>query len=129
VTRVCARLGTSGTGRRWWSSGGAAPRGAQKAGSGVLRFGTTDDTTKQTETETEARPLLRVIGVRISGVGPAPGARLQARERATSCPGVQQTPLIDNNGGAFYFRSRGGTTLEAMTPGVHFPNRSRNASG
>ena len=28
-----------------------------------------------------------MIGVRISGVGPAPGARVRARERATSCSG------------------------------------------
>ena len=54
---------------------------------GVLRFGTANDTTEQAEAKQKSRPLLRVIGIRISGVGPAPGARSRARERATSCSG------------------------------------------
>ena len=52
---------------------------------GVLRFGTANDTTEQAEAKQKSPPLLRVIGIRISGVGPAPGARSRARERATSC--------------------------------------------
>ena len=44
---------------------------------GVLRFGTANDTTEQAEAKQKSRPLLRVIGIRISGVGPAPGARLR----------------------------------------------------
>ena len=47
---------------------------------GVLRFGTTNDTTKQAETETETPTALRVIGVRISGVGPDSNARPLAPE-------------------------------------------------